>query len=362
MMTGYRSHCLQLAVSLLVLVLSCQASSAGEHDLLFFVDVEAVHNNSTPDDGLEEYEVIPGADILYAYSNSRFRFLGEYFASTKETELERFQLGWQSGAASMAWIGRFHLPSSYWTSVFHHGRYLQTSITRPSLDEYEDDGGVLATHVSGLMIEAGHVVDDAQGFGLMFSLGAAEVFDDGELEPFDLLDPESGHKMRADLRLSYLPEDLGENQAGLLFGWADINAQDSPLAKHEGLTSIEQYRIGAYIDWRWQSWRVISTVISVINDMQQRNGSETDRFFAGYVQAEYKLGMDWTLFGRLEGTTNARSSSYLELFPHYITERQMLGSRYDFSTNQAIAVEISNAESLSDDFGQVWLQWSAVFP
>ena len=212
------------------------------------------------------------------------------------------------------------------------------------------------------MIEAGHVVDDVQGFGLAFSLGAGEVFEDGELEPFDLLDPESGHGLRADLRLSYLPEAFDGNQAGLLLGWADINIHDNPHAAHEDFTDIEQYRIGAYLDWHWPNWRVISTVTSVINDMKQRSDSETDHFFAGYVQAEYELGMSWTLFGRLEGTTNAQSSSYLELFPHYITARQMLGSRYDFSGNHAITVEIAHAESLSDDFGQVWLQWSAVFP
>jgi hypothetical protein len=329
---------------------------------LFFADVQAVHNNSTPDDGLEDFEAIPGGDLLYTYLNGRFRFLGEYFASTKEAELERLQIGWQSGEESMAWIGRFHSPSSYWNSLFHHGGYLQTSITRPGIDEYEDDGGILATHSSGVMIEAGHVVDDVRGFGLAFSLGPGEVYENGELKPYDLLNPVSGHGLRADLRLSYLPDNFGENQAGLLLGAADINIHDGPLAEHEDLTDIEQYRIGVYLDWRWPNWRVISTVTSVINDMKQRSDSETDHFFAGYVQAEYELGTNWTLFGRLEGTTNVHSSSYLELFPHYITERQMLGSRYDFSTNHAITIEIAHAESLSDDFGQVWLQWSAVFP
>jgi hypothetical protein len=98
---------------LLALVFSCQAGSAGQHDFLFFPDVQAVHNNSTPDDGLEEFEFIPGGDVLYTYLNDNFRFLGEFFASTKEAELERLQLGWQSGEESMAWTGRLHPPSSY---------------------------------------------------------------------------------------------------------------------------------------------------------------------------------------------------------------------------------------------------------
>jgi len=362
MMTGYRHHCLRLILLLLALVFSCQAGSTGQHDFLFFPDVQAVHNNSTPDDGLEDYEIIPGVDLLYTYLNRRFRFLGEYFASTKEYELERFQFGWQTGEESMGWVGRFHTPTSYWNSLYHHGQYLQTSITRPGIDDYEDDGGILATHASGVMIEAGHVVDDVQGFGLAFSVGPGEVYEDGELQPFDLLNPVSGHGLRADLRLSYLFGDFSENQAGLLLGAGDINIHDGPLAAHDDLTDIEQYRIGAYLDWHWPNWRVISTVTSVINDMQQVNGSETDYFFAGYVQAEYELGTKWTLFGRLEGTTNLHSSSYLELFPYYIAERQMFGSRYDFAVNQAITVEIAHAKSLSDDFAQVWLQWSAVFP
>jgi hypothetical protein len=96
--------------------------------------------------------------------------------------------------------------------------------------------------------------------------------------------------------------------------------------------------------------------------MRRRSSNQTDTFVSGYLQPEYTVQQDWTLFGRLEDTTNRTSSDYLELFPNSITRRQMLGLRFDFARRQALKLEVAHAETESDDFDQVLLQWSAVLP
>jgi hypothetical protein len=53
-------------------------------------------------------------------------------------------------------------------------------------------------------------------FRTSLSLGAAPVIDRNELKPFDLLDPSSNNKAAADIRLAYLPDQLEENQAGVV--------------------------------------------------------------------------------------------------------------------------------------------------
>lgn len=358
-------HTRYWVVSVAALQLLFNASLArpeGQKELLFFLSAGPTYHDTTPDDGLERYEFFLDADVLFGYVNDRFRLLGEYIASTHETELERFQLGWQLEAESIGWIGRFHSPSRYWNVAYHHGQYLQTSISRPLIEQFEDDGGVLPTHVSGLLLQTAYPVENTADFQLAFSFGAAPVIDRNQLRPFDLLDPRSGNRAAADIRLAYLPDALGENQAGLLLGWSDLEVDGSGIAEQQGLRYVEQYTIGAYLDWRWQDWRIISSVTPVINRLKRETRNRTDRFLSAYLQTEYTFDVDWTLFGRLEETTDNNSSDYLELFPNSVSDRQLLGLRFDFDTNQALTFEASHAETQSDDFEQVLLQWSAVFP
>ena len=66
--------------------------------------------------------------------------------------------------------------------------------------------------------------------------------------------------------------------------------------------------------------------------------------------------------GRVEDTADVDNSEYFKLFPNAVTERQMLGLRFDFYKNHALTVEFSKVKTQSADFDQAWLQWSAVLP
>ncbi|MEA2080090.1 MAG: hypothetical protein U9P00_09575 [Pseudomonadota bacterium] len=359
----YTRHWISSTLALMALFNVPQAWPDGKQGFLFFLSAGPSYHDVTPDDGPEDYEFDVDADILYSYLNGRFRLLGEYLAATEETELERFQLGWEAGQETIGWLGRFHSPSRYWNIAYHHGQYMQTSISRPVVEQFEDDGGILPTHSTGLMVETAHKLEGAADFRVTFSLGAAPIIDRNELKPFDLLDPGSSNRAAADMRLAYLPDQLGENQIGLLLNWSELEVDGSHTAEQQGLQRVKQISIGAYFDWRWQDWRFISTLTPVINRMKRQAHNQTDSFLSGYFQAEYELKHAWTLFGRLEQTNNTSSSDYLELFPHSVTDRQMLGLRFDVARQQALTLEISRAETPSDsDFEQYLLQWSAVIP
>jgi len=362
-MKNYNRNLIASAFALIALVSAPQARPEGQHELLFFLNAGPTYHDVTPDDGPEDYEFFFDVDVLYSYLNGDFRLLGEYIASTDEMELERFQLGWQTGQDSIGWLGRFHSPSRYWNAIYHHGQFLQTSISRPFLDQFEDDGGVLPTHATGLLFEATHKLKDSADFRFAFSAGAAPVIDRTELKPFDLLDPGSSNRAAADMRLAWLPDQLEENQLALVAGWSDLEVNGNHTAEQRGLRRVEQTSIGVYLDWHWQQWRIVSAVSPVVNRMIRRANNQTDSFLSGYFQAEYELRHDWTLFGRLEQTNNTSSSDYLELFPHSVTDRQMLGLRFDLARQHALSAEVSRAETPADgDFEQYLLQWSAVFP
>ena len=97
------------------------------------------------------------------------------------------------------------------------------------------------------------------------SFGAAAIIDRTELKPFDLLDPGSSNRAVAAMRHAYLPDQLDENQIGLILSWSDLEVDGSHSAEQQGLRHVEQVSIGAYLDWRWQDWRSLSSVAPVIN-------------------------------------------------------------------------------------------------
>ncbi|MFQ5479086.1 MAG: hypothetical protein ACE5E4_10765 [Candidatus Binatia bacterium] len=70
---------------------------------------------------------------------TRIRVLVEFFLDEAERELERAQVGIAFGPTA-AWIGRFHNPLGYWNTTYHHGTFLQPTIARPDIIQFEGDG------------------------------------------------------------------------------------------------------------------------------------------------------------------------------------------------------------------------------
>jgi hypothetical protein len=355
-------------VVLMAFLSAPQTWSEGQHDLLLFLSAGPTYNEVTPEQGPDGTDFAAAADVVYSYTHDRFRFLGEYVATTDESELERFKFGWQTGENTTGWIGRFHSPSRYWNAIYHHGQYLQTSITRPLIEQFEDDGGVLPTHITGFMLDTSSNLKQESGIQAVLSFGAAPVIGEDALEPFNLLDSDSDHGAAADLRLALLPDLLGDNQVGLILSWADLKIDENQTAEQLGLLRVEQYTIGAYLDWRWEDWRILTSVAYVDNQDELQTQTLKDDFVSGYLQAEYYFHPNWILYGRLEESSGTEDSLYLTLFPNTIADRQVLGLRFDFAKLQAITLEVTRtiefagADTQTDRFGQMWLQWSTVLP
>jgi len=163
----------------------CQGEATGEY--LLFPHVGVNFRSGLADDSLlESDDYTYGIDIFATSRYRNFLFLGELLLAKEEQEIERIQLGWMVGDSKI-WLGRFHNPVGYWNAQFHHGSYLETSISRPSIVEFEDDNGLLPIHLTGLLIE-GVIEHDKQGLGYALAVGAGPELSD-KLEPLDVLDP-----------------------------------------------------------------------------------------------------------------------------------------------------------------------------
>jgi len=352
---------------LTTLMSSPQAHADSQHDMLVFLSLERFEMFSASDPELDGIETLAMSDFLYTYNSDRFRFLAEYVWSNSESDLERIQAAWQIDSKTMLWFGRFHAISKYWTTEYHHGQFMQTSISRPGAEEWEDESGPMPSHITGLWLEREHTIKDHSAINLGLSAGLAPKFAGHGLVPFDPVDPDSGHDLSVNGRLIYRPDILSTNQFGLMLAYNDIAVVSDSSPILVDLNSIRQATLGVFSNWQWKDWRLSTSWVYFDIDMRYRDGDVEDDFILGYVQGEYEATENWTIFGRSEFDFGDDSSPYLQLLPAFIAHRNMIGLRWDFADSQAVTMEIADASAQGDDFShdnfkELRIQWSAVFP
>jgi hypothetical protein len=350
-----------LALTLII----CSGNVFGQkHEFVIFPSIEGVRNFSVADDSVDRDDGIAQLDGVYSYSNNRFRFFAEYLLSNKEQEMERLQVGLGLGKESIAWLGRFHTTTNYWNTVFHHGQYLQTSISRPAIEQFEDFGGVLPSHVTGFMLESGWSARTNSHIDFAFSSGLGTKLTEEGLETFDVLDPDdwdNDYGLSNGLKLAYQPDQLSENQVGFQLGYSDIFVDESLQDPVTRLHEFDQAMAALYVDWRFSALHIISRVTWVDNKIEAAVNSE-ESFTAGYLHGEYAFSDSWTVFARIEGSKDIEESLYMSFFPEFPTSKILGGVRFDFLTRHALTFEAASIETQLDDYSQVRVQWSLFVP
>jgi hypothetical protein len=307
------------------------------------------------------------ADILFAAASHQFRVLGELFVSPREHDLERMQFGYEFAPDTVLWVGRFHMPASAWNSEHHHGRYLQTSITRPFIERWEDEHGLIPQHITGALFETRQSIGSASALQFAAGAGAGPSWGDHQYEPIDLIGENPGrHRLSLSTRLAYLPEYEGASSAGLLFAHDQFYSTTPQIFNALNSAHVVLSIAGAYIDWSFSQWRVMGATYYVDVNLDETARSES--FTSGYLQVERVLSHDLTAFGRIEDSARMQDSRYVALFDDHdgdfdvALRRQALGLRWDFIRRQALTIELSHVATLGQRSNEVRLQWSGVIP
>jgi hypothetical protein len=337
--------------------------SSGEFEV--FVAAEALGGPGEPQRRGDDAWV--DADMIFGLTHDQFRVFGEFFVTPEEHDLERFQVGYELVPDTMLWLGRFHQPASAWNTEHHHGHYLQTAITRPSIETWEDEQGPIPQHITGALVESRRPLGTEAGMQISGGAGAAPTLENGGYEPIDLIGNNPGrHGLSLTARVAYLPEYVGTSSAGLLWGHDQIFVR-TPLA----LTTLRSNHAnlglyGAYTDWSVAQWRFIGVgyYVNVALDRPTRDES----FISGYFQAERQLVHRLTAYGRVEDSARMQKSRYITLFNDHSGDievtlrRAAAGLRWDYARRQALTCEFSHVVSLDERAYEVRLQWAAAIP
>src|ERR1700694_13000 len=129
------------------------------------------------------------ADVVFGLTQHQFRVFGEYYITPDEHDLERLQFGFEFVPETVLWLGRFHQPASAWNTEHHHGRYLQTAITRPFIELWEDEDGIIPQHITGIYVDSRRPIGESGGLHLAAGAGLGVTIQRKGLEELNLLKP-----------------------------------------------------------------------------------------------------------------------------------------------------------------------------
>jgi hypothetical protein len=177
---------------------------------LLFGGVDYVARQSG-DDG---FQVAQAAGMLDAGFTDRFDAVTEVTATPvdgrERIRVERLFARYAFSDALKLSAGRFHTPIAYWNTAFHHGAWLQTSVTRPELIRFGTP--LVPLHFAGVQAE-GVLPPAPLGIGYSVAVGRGRGSDPLALgrtgEPENLDGPPAWVA-----RVYTRPPALGRVQAG----------------------------------------------------------------------------------------------------------------------------------------------------
>lgn len=299
---------------------------------------------------MKKTEFDPALTAVYSAQKSPLRLFVEARATDEEVSLERMHLGYEATPTTTLWLGRFHSLAGYWNSQFHHSEYLQPSIHRPAVAEFDEHGGILPSHFVGGELST-LILNDASTLRLEFGAGkgarqAEEGIKSAELYRW------SGVGNTLGARLSYSPQAGEPGVFGIFASHNNLPAEGNPAA------SVRQQVSGVFAHVEQGQIRVLGELYRIHN-RSEATGSGS--FITGYAHAEYLFEAGWTLYGRLEHTWND-DEPYLSDFHHFERRRRLLGLRFDVTPRQSIKAEYTRADFKTVTSNQYGLQWSFVWP
>jgi hypothetical protein len=346
----------------LVLAVSAAAAAEGEplqHQLLVFGSAEVARVPRSNLTTIYSRPEVLAADVLFTLQRGPIKLLGEFEVNDHESDLERFQIGWEPSEHMVLWLGRFHQPGSIWNSEYHHGQYLQTPITRPGVENWDDDGGIIPQQFTGVLAESswnlpsGRVLKFAAGGGL------TSVLTPEGLKSFDLLRPEADkHRFGYQGRVALMSDQFSESGAGLVFAQEKIAPRDAPPTLFPMLRYVDFTLAGGYATYVHGPWKLQAVLYYIDAQLIGTHARDSD-LLTGYLTVEEALPHNLRLFVRREDSSHLSEAPYLRLFPRWPTARSTFAVRWDFLRRHALTAELADTYTATNHYIEYRLQWSA---
>lgn len=220
-------------------------------------------------------------------------------------------------------FGRYHTPINYWNTAFHHGQWLQTTISRPEMTQF--GGGFIPVHFVGTLVEG---VVPARGLNLNYNFGVGNGRSSVISRGGDFGDINNN---RAWLVNGFIkPSSLYGLQVGGSVYRDEVTLSTAPAAR--------EWIESAHIVWLKETPEFIAEFANVQHAYAGNAGTFNSQ--AGYVQTAYRLPWNrrlWKPYYRWEFIHAPASDLIFRPVPTF--SASTAGMRYDISSFAALKLE-----------------------
>jgi hypothetical protein len=280
---------------------------------------------------------------------NNFRFFGELSLTARDdefsTEVERAHVIWDSSDFYKIAAGRFHTPITFWNTAYHHGLWLQTSISRPELTRF--GGQFVPVHFVGLTVNGAIPSGSA---GLHYEAGFGNGRGENIARGGDAGDVNDNRAVVA--RFTFKPDKAFGLQTGVSV-YLDKISQQPLLEDHD-----EQI-VNVFAAWTRETPEVIAEYVwldreGVLSGMSYSSA-------AYYVQVAYRLKA-WK--SRIKPYVRYEDIDVDDLDPVFTAQmdftQALIGVRLDVGTLVALKFEgrrdqTANLPKVNSVWGQVSL-------
>ena len=229
--------------------------------------------------------------------------------------------------------GRFHSSLGFYNTTYHHGAWFQTSISRPFLFAFEDNGGVLPIHNVGVRVH-GLIPSGPLGLKYIVEVGNGRSYWSPETPPVQANVDENNRKS---LNISIL--SMPRRWSGLEFGLSayrdDLRLAAIPRVRQQILTTHVVYRRA-----RWESLN--EAVLLRHQPSAYAISAPAATSFGFYNQISYRIGAAWRPYFRYEFLRVPPTDPLFGASPRISGRRRatMAGLRYDLSESVSLKYEV----------------------
>jgi hypothetical protein len=249
--------------------------------------------------------------------------MGSLPAPGFNAEVERLIIRYDLNDFFKVSFGRYHTPINYWNTAFHHGQWLQTTISRPEMTQF--GGSFIPVHFVGTLVE-GAVPAGGLNLNYNFGLGngrGAVISRSGDFGDIN--------NNRAWLVNAFIKPNL---PYGLQIGGSVYRDKLSPLTALPAREWIQS----ANIVWQKETPELIAEFANVTH--QPIGAAVVSHSQAFYVQTAYRLPWFqklWKPYYRFEYMHIPVSDVIFRDVPSF--SASTVGVRYDITSFAAFKLE-----------------------
>ena len=364
--------------TLLVLALwvAMHTISPPSHAVEFALFGDVVLTDSSAEQANSQF-VLGGLDF-YATTeiDDKSRVFIEYvFENTDDglvTDLERLWISREVRDDLTLAAGRFHTPLGHWNRTYHHGSFMQDTISRPFFLDFEDGAaGVLPVHIVGLMAWGTRYYSWGNVSYEAFVANGSSIDTDefgftASIEEKPEIEINAGGDVNSNKALGLrVTAALEEHFAASVFVYDGAIAEsgegiNSGAAQGDDL--LDQVIMGIDLRAEKNNFDLLAEFYRYENDAHVAD-NKLHTGIAYYVQLGWQPLKDLKVLIRHENLDVSTNDSYFQLLGAEDEQRDLLALRYDLSDTNSLKFEISRRSPRVGPSEKTFsLQWSFIIP